>query len=66
MISEKYLYHLNETLEVDSRKSQPSTSTIRTLGLVKKLVPKQRKGDATKDDQFYNLGNSLACPKATT
>ncbi|POR40229.1 phage baseplate assembly protein [Methylobacterium sp. V23] len=42
----------------------PNGGTITTLDLVNKLAWEQRKGDAMKNDGFYDLGNGPAQPEA--
>ena len=44
----------------------PNGGTTTTLDLVNKLAWQQRKGDATKNDGFYDLGNAPAQPEAAT
>jgi len=45
---------------------QPGSITCSTLDLVNKLAWEQRKGDAAKNLEFYDLGNASAQLEAAT
>ncbi|MFK5597940.1 hypothetical protein ACFZ8E_13120 [Methylobacterium sp. HMF5984] len=51
-----------QVLTSDNRDTRHAT----TLYLINTLAWEQRKGDATKNDGFYDLGNAPAQPEAAT
>ena len=49
-----------------SYQQDANAGTTTTLDLINTLAWQQRKGEATKNDGFYDLGNAPAQPEAAT